>query len=251
MEDVEIWEAYSKTKDPLIREQLITKYSNLIKLVAGRMNIYTGSVIDYEDLLGYGVFGLIDAIDKFDYTKGYKFETYASLRIKGEIIDNIRKMDWIPRTIRQKTKLLESAISTLELKNDREPTIKEIATEMNISKDEVYEYLKSSELNTIVSLDGYLEQGYEKTSTSLVDNKQSGPDKELERKENKEALVEAIKNLTEKQQLVITLYYYEELTLKEISKILEISESRVSQIHSSSIRTLKKYLGNKFIELSI
>ena len=117
MKDDKLWEEYEKTKSPDIKEQIINKYASLVKIVAGRMNIYTNHQIEYEDLISYGIFGLIDAIEKFDYKKGYKFETYASLRIRGEIIDNIRKLDWIPRSLRQKTKAIDDAIEKFEMVN--------------------------------------------------------------------------------------------------------------------------------------
>lgn len=243
MEDNILWEEYKKTKSPDIKEQIINKYANLVKIVAGRMNIYTNSQIEYEDLIGYGIFGLIDAIEKFDYTKGYKFETYASLRIRGEIIDNIRKIDWIPRSLRQKNKQLEDAIEKLEMENGREPTELEIAKELNIPEEQVKEYIKNQSLYNLISLDGYLEQSHEKATNSLTDKDKNIPDVALTEKEQKKILLEAIDSLTDKQKQVITLYYYEELTLKEISKILGVSESRVSQIHSNCMKILKKKLG--------
>ena len=247
MEENKIWEEYKKTKNNLIREQIINKYAYLVKIVAGKLSIYTNSLIDYEDLVGYGIFGLIDAIDKFDYQKGFKFETYASLRIRGEIIDNIRKLDWIPRSLRQKNKLLENTIKNFEYENGKEPTEEELATVLNIPVSEVKNLIKNSSLYNLISLDDYLEQGYEKNNDRLVSNLDNLPEKVIDRNETKEILANILDELTEKQRLVISLYYYEELTLKEISKIMQVSESRVSQIHSNTIKKLKKKLAEKNI----
>ncbi|WP_250278442.1 FliA/WhiG family RNA polymerase sigma factor [[Clostridium] colinum] len=246
MEDTKLWEEYEKTKSQELKECIINKYANLVKIVAGRMNIYTNSQIEYEDLIGYGIFGLIDAIDKFDYKKGYKFETYASLRIRGEIIDNIRKIDWIPRSLRQKNKTIEEAIDKFEIEYGRVPTEEELAKILDISIEQVKDYLKNYSLYNLVSLDGYLEQNHEKPVDTLIENEKYLPEKVLQQKEDKKILIEAINSLTEKQRQVITLYYYEELTLKEISKVLGVSESRVSQIHSNCMRILKNKLGNRY-----
>lgn len=246
MQDIKLWEEYEKTKSQDIKEQIINKYANLVKIVAGRMNIYTNSQIEYEDLIGYGIFGLIDAIDKFNYKKGYKFETYASLRIRGEIIDNIRKLDWIPRYFRQKSKIIEEAIEKFELQYGKSPTEEELSKILNIPIEQVKDYIKNYSLYNLISLDGYLEQSHEKPIDTLIENEKYLPEKVLQQKEDKKILIEAINNLTEKQRQVITLYYYEELTLKEISKILGVSESRVSQIHSTCMKILRNKLGDTY-----
>ena len=246
LEDISLWEEYEKTKSITIREKIINKYANLVKIVAGRMNIYTNSLVEYEDLVGYGIFGLIDAIEKFDYKKGYKFETYASLRIRGEIIDNIRKLDWVPRSLRQKNKVIEEAIEKFEIENDRSPTDEELSKILNLPLEQIKDYLKNYSLYTLVSLDNYLEQNHEKPVDTLIENEQNIPEKVLQHKEEKQILIDAINSLTEKQKQVIILYYYEELTLKEISKVLGVSESRVSQIHSNCMNILENKLGNNY-----
>ncbi len=246
LEDIKLWQEYEKSKSFAIREQIINKYASLVKIVAGRMNIYTNSQIDYEDLVGYGIFGLIDAIEKFDYKKGYKFETYASLRIRGEIIDNIRKIDWIPRSLRQKNKIIEETIEKFEIEKGKNPTEEELAKILNMPLDQVKDYLKNYSLYNLVSLDSYLEQNHEKPVDTLIENEKYLPEKVFEEKEHKQILIDAINSLTEKQKQVITLYYYEELTLKEISKILGVSESRVSQIHSNCMKILKSKLGKSY-----
>lgn len=242
MDDNKIWEDYEKTKSSELRDFIINKYAPLVKIVAGKMNMYTNNLIDYEDLIGYGVFGLIDAIDKFDYKKGFKFETYASLRIRGEIIDNIRKLDWIPRSLRNKNKILENAVIDFETKYGREPSEKELSDILKMPLDDIKTLLKSSSIYNLISLDDYLEKNHDNFSNNLVLNDNNLPEKAIDLKESKKILTELLDKLTEKQRLVITLYYYEELTLKEISKIMSVSESRVSQIHSRAIQILKNNL---------
>ena len=153
-----LWDAYKKNKTPEIREQLIIEYANLVNLVAGRMGMYLGYTVEYDDLVGYGIFGLIDAIDKFDLTKNVKFETYASLRIRGSILDQIRKMDWVPRTLRQRQKQMDSAAAKIETKEGRPATDVEIAKELNIAEEEYSGWKSEIQLANMISLDDYLEQ---------------------------------------------------------------------------------------------
>lgn len=238
-----LWEEYSRKKTPQLREKIIIEYAGLVKLVAGRLSMYLGYNVDYDDLVGYGIFGLIDAIDKYDYTKGYKFETYASLRIRGAILDQIRKMDWIPRSIRQKQKKLENAYKILETKYGREINDEEIAQELDISVEELENWQNQTQITNIISLDEFLEQGSESKNEQYFATTFDQPDKIVEREELKEILIKALDTLTEKEKKVITLYYFEELTLKEISKILDVSESRISQLHTKALQKMKKILG--------
>jgi RNA polymerase sigma factor for flagellar operon FliA len=238
-----LWSQYAKNKTQELREQLILEYANLVNLVAGRLSMYLGYTVEYDDLVGYGVFGLIDAIDKFDTEKNVKFETYASLRIRGSILDQIRKMDWIPRTLRQKQKQMDAAAAKIEADTGRPATPEEIAAELGISRDEYEEWKTEAEFTNLVSLDDYLEQGSEGHMESFGAKFQQ-PETALQKKELKEMLVEALKTLTEKEQKVITFYYYEELTLKEISQILGVSESRVSQLHTKALQKIKVQLGD-------
>jgi len=238
-----LWEEYSRKRTPELREKIIIEYAGLVKLVAGRLSMYLGNNVDYDDLVGYGIFGLIDAIDKYDYTKGYKFETYASLRIRGAILDQIRKMDWIPRSIRQKQKKLENVYKSLETKYGREINDEEVAQELDISVEELENWQNQTKITNIISLDEFLEQGSESKNEQYFATTFDQPDKIVERQELKEMLIKALDSLTEKEKMVITLYYYEELTLKEISKILEVSESRISQLHTKALQKMKKILG--------
>ena len=238
-----LWTEYNKTKSAEVREQLILEYAPLVKLVAGRLSMYLGFNVEYDDLVGYGIFGLIDAIDKFDYGKGIKFETYASLRIRGEILDQIRKMDWIPRTVRQKQKQLDMAYRQIEEKTGRLATDEEIAEELGISMEELLNMQNETKVSNIISLDEYMEQGDSKVEP--VETKDyMQPDRVVEKEELKKLLLEVLETLTDKEKKVILLYYYEEMTLKEISNVMDVSESRVSQLHSKALIKMRQRLGN-------
>lgn len=240
-----LWEEYTRTKSVQIREQLIVEYAGLVKIVAGRMGMYLGYTVEYDDLVGYGIFGLIDAIDKFELTKGVKFETYASLRIRGSILDQIRKMDWIPRTLRQKQKRLEQAIQEIEAKCGRTATSEELSKELDMSVEELESLMNQTQIASLVSLDEYLEQGSEVRVEAGNKPKFAQPEQVVERQELKRMLAEAINELNENERKVIAFYYFEELTLKEISNILGVSESRVSQLHTKSLKKMKEKLGKE------
>ncbi|MCL2854256.1 MAG: FliA/WhiG family RNA polymerase sigma factor [Defluviitaleaceae bacterium] len=239
------WEIYRNHKEASVRqtakEELIVHYSSMIKYVVGRLNIYVGTSMDKEDLISSGIFGLIDAIEKFDGEKGVKFETYASLRIRGSVLDSIRSLDWVPRTQRQKNRQLDTAYSELEAELGREPEEAELAQFMNIPLEQVQEEIKKSSLVSLISLDDYLDQNHEGSFEPAGDDETS-PEAVFAKEELKQEIAEAIKTLSEKEQMVVALYYYEELTLKEISKVLQVSESRVSQIHSKAMLKMRARL---------
>lgn len=239
-------EEYSGTKTPEIREKIILEYAPLVKVVAGRLSMYLGYNVEYEDLVSYGIFGLIDAIDKFDYMKEVKFETYASLRIRGAILDQIRKMDWIPRTIRQRQKKIDAVIREVEQNTGHAATDEEIARGLGISEDEYLDWQSQMKITGVVSLNEYMEQGSDVSQDSgrHTAARFEAPEEHVEKEELTKVLGEALQLLTEKEQKVITLYYYEELTLKEISNILEVSESRVSQLHTRALQKMKTKMGN-------
>lgn len=241
-----LWESYAKTGDADIREMLIVEYAPLVKIIAGRLSMYLGYNVEYEDLVSYGIFGLIDAIDKFDYGKGIKFETYASLRIRGAILDQIRKLDWIPRTLRQKQKRMDAALLKLEKELGRPATDSEMAAELGITIDEYYSWEGQTKASALVSLDEYLEQGAEIKTDSNQPVRFDSPEEVVEKQELKRLLKEALEILTEKEKKVVLLYYYEELTLKEISAIMEVSESRISQLHTKALQKMKAKLGGQF-----
>lgn len=239
-----LWEEYGKAKTPEIREKIILEYAPLVKLVAGRLSMYLGYNVEYDDLVGYGIFGLIDAIDKFDSMKAVKFETYASLRIRGAILDQIRKMDWIPRTIRQRQKKIDAAIKQIEATYGRNATDEEIAAALGIPETELDEWQSQMKITNVVSLNEFMEQGSEVPAENNRNAHFDSPEEVIEREELKSVLTEALKLLTEKEKRVIELYYYEELTLKEISSILEVSESRISQLHTRGLQKMKSKMGN-------
>ena len=238
-----LWDEYSRNKSQDLREKIILEYAPLVKVVAGRLSMYLGYNVEYEDLVSYGIFGLIDAIDKYDAKKEVKFETYASLRIRGAILDQIRKMDWIPRTIRQKQKKIETAIKEIEDSNGRCATEEEIAGNLGISMEEYAEWQSRMKITNVVSLNEYMEQGSEVPNEKVSSKHFSAPEAVVEENELKETLKDALNLLTEKERKVVLLYYYEELTLKEISNILEVSESRISQLHTRALQKMKDKLG--------
>lgn len=242
MEHLEkVWKDYQQTREPALKEQLILEYAPMVKYVAGRLLIHVGQHVEYDDLISYGIFGLIDAIDKFDTDKGVKFETYANLRIRGSIIDNIRKMDWVPRTLRQRNKEIDLAYTKLEAELGREPSDQELADKMELTLEETRDLMRRSSVLSLVSLDDYLEQNYE--SAFGTGSPDDTPEGHLNKLELRKTLTETIDKLSEKEKMVVTLYYFEDLTLKEISGIMRVSESRVSQIHTKAIMRMQTKLG--------
>ncbi|MBR2045685.1 MAG: FliA/WhiG family RNA polymerase sigma factor [Agathobacter sp.] len=238
-----LWSEYQKKPTQEIREQLILAYAQLVKLVAGRLSMYLGHNVEYDDLVSYGIFGLIDAIDKFDMSKNVKFETYASLRIRGAILDQIRKMDWIPRTVRQRQRKIDEAIKQVEMRTGKAATDEEIAIELGVSEDELTSWQSQLKVTNVVSLSEFEETGQEPIIESVNKNRFSQPEDVVAEKELKEKLIESLELLTEKERRVIELYYYEDLTLKEISLVLEVSESRVSQLHTKALLKMRKKMG--------
>ncbi len=237
-----LWDQYAKTKDPKIREELIVNFLYLVKYVAGRLFASYGSHVEFDDLASYGVFGLIDAIDKYDNNRGVKFETYAQLRIRGAIIDHLREIDWLPRSVRQKAKELEKAYSELENELGRSVSDQEISDKLGVTVEEFHKKISLVSTYSLVSLDDLLEQ---KREIADDDGILAAPD-HMEGEELKETLIDNIMLLPEKEKTIVQLYYFEELTYKEIGKILEISESRVSQLHTKAILKLKSKLTDSF-----
>lgn len=243
-EKLKLWEAYQKNPSPDIREKIIIEYAPLVRVVAGRLSMYLGYNVEYDDLVSYGVFGLIDAIDKFDIGKEVKFETYASLRIRGSILDQIRKMDWIPRTVRQKQKKIDEAIRNVESKTGKNAKDEDIAKELGVSQSELLTWQTQLKITNVVSLNEYVEQGTEPTMDAKCNSQFTQPEDAIQQEELKQVLERALEQLTEKEKKVILLYYYEDLTLKEISNILEVSESRISQLHTKALGKMKKEMGS-------
>lgn len=242
-----MWKQYSKSKEIRIRENLIVEYAYLVKYVAGRLSIYFGSNVEYEDLVSYGIFGLIDAIDKYDINKGVKFETYATLRIRGAIIDNIRDMDWVPRSVRQKSKELEKIYLELEGELGHPASDKDVAQKLGISLDRFHKLLNEVSVSAIISLDEFLEQNFEVSVGGALSTlrREDRPEDYLEIVEIKSILADSIDKLPEKERNVVSMYYFDELTLKEISLAMNVSESRISQLHTKAIIRLRGKLAKK------
>ena len=243
IENIEkVWSNYIKYRDADSKEKLIINYSHIIRYIAGRMGIQSGNLVDIDDLTSYGIFGLIDAIEKFIPDKGVKFETYASLRIRGAIIDGLRSLDWVPRVLRQKSKNIENVFEELSVQLGREPDNKEIANKIGIDESQVEDEIKRSSVISLISFDEYLDQNHESSFQNSNSNEEL-PESEYDKKELKELLIKTLDGLSEKERMVVSLYYFEELTLKEISKALNLTESRISQIHTKALLKLKTKLG--------
>lgn len=242
----ELWEEYRKTSDPKIREQFVKQYAPLVKYVAGKVMAGMPQNIEFEDLVSYGTFGLLDAIEKFDTTRDIKFKTYAITRIRGAIYDELRSMDWVPRSIRQKAKEIESAIVKLETKFGRAPQEDEIAKEMGIDADEFHQTLMKLSATSLVSINEPVFLNDDSDKVSIIETIESPdslkPDQIIEKEEVKGIIVKAIEDLPEKEKKVLILYYYEDLTLKEIGEVLNVTESRVSQLHTKAIFRLRAKL---------
>ncbi|KAB3535856.1 FliA/WhiG family RNA polymerase sigma factor [Alkaliphilus pronyensis] len=236
MDYLSLWQKYKKNNDTDAKHRLIETYIELVKIVAGRLSTTYGSNVEYEDLVSYGVFGLLDAIEKFELDKNVKFETYAQIRIRGAIVDHLRSLDWIPRSIRQKAKEVDAVFRRLENNFGRSVTDKEVAAELGVGLKEFYTILQQIHNLNVVSLEEQLTETNIKTISDEADNI---PENIVCGKEIKDVLKNTIDQLPERERQVISLYYYEELTYKEIGAILNISESRVSQLHSKAISRLK------------
>ncbi len=244
----ELWASYKKKRDPLIREAFIKQYAPLVKYVAGKVAANMPQSVDFDDLVGFGVFGLIDAIDKFDPDKNVKFKTYAVTRIRGAIFDELRSIDWVPRSVRQKSREMEEAIATLEAKLGRPANDTEIAESMGLNEAEFSKTMMKISGTSILSLNDVWYSADDSDKISIGDSIESpmslNPDAVMEREEIKRVIVQSIQELPEKEKKVLVLYYYEDLTLKEIGKVLEVTESRVSQLHTKAILRLRAKLTN-------
>ncbi|MCZ7525208.1 MAG: RNA polymerase sigma factor WhiG [Acidimicrobiia bacterium] len=241
----ELWEEYKSTGASEIRERLILHYSPLVKFVAGRVAAGLPQNIEQADLVSYGIFGLIDAIDKFDPARGFKFETYAISRIKGSIIDELRSIDWVPRSVRAKARAIERAYSKLENELRRTPEDREVAAELDMTEEELAQVLSQVSFVGIVALDELLagsQRGDGTTVGDTIADRAFDPVKAFEIDEMKHVLADAINRMPDRERLVLTLYYYEGLTLAEIGEVLGVTESRVCQIHTKAILQLRARL---------
>ena len=241
-----LWQDYRRTHDQALRDRLILTYAPLVKFVAGRLGATLPAHVDEQDLASYGLLGLIGAIERFDPDREIKFETYAISRIKGAIIDELRSLDWVPRSVRSRARQIERSIAELEAKLGRAPTDEEIAGKLGVSPEELDDDLFQISRTSIAALDELWTVSAAGDQVSLIDTIEdtSGPSPTaaLDETELREAMADAIAGLPEREKIVITLYYYEELTLREIGEVLGVTESRVSQLHTKAVLRLKARL---------
>jgi len=243
-----LWARYKETDDAKARDELILNYSPLVKYVAGRLASSLPQMVDTADLISYGVFGLIDAIEKFDPDRAIKFETYAIARIKGAIIDELRAMDWVPRSVRSRAREIEAAHVALENELKRVPTDQEVADRMGITLKEFQDILTKLSYTSVVSFEELWVGGDREDNNgqsaigSIKDDTADDPVAVFESAEIKEILAGAIDRLPDREKTVVALYYYEGLTLKEIGQVLGVTESRVSQLHTKAVLRLRARL---------
>jgi RNA polymerase sigma factor FliA len=246
----ELWEGFKATADQQLRERLILHYSPLVKYVAGRVGVGLPPNIEQADLVSYGIFGLIDAIEKFDLERAIKFETYAISRIRGAIIDELRAIDWIPRSVRSKAREVEKAYAALEGQLHRSPTESEVAALMEIKLEDLHHIFTQVSFVNVVALDELLNVGGEKGDKlslvdTLEDTRAEDPVSAFESEETKYLLAKAINTLPEREKIVVTLYYYEGLTLAEIGQVLGVTESRICQMHTKAVLQLRGKLSEQ------
>ncbi|MTV23873.1 RNA polymerase sigma factor WhiG [Nitriliruptoraceae bacterium ZYF776] len=247
--DVEaLWHDYAVSHDLAVREQLILHYAPLVKYVAGRVAVGMPANVEHADLVSYGIFGLLDAIEKFDVAKGFKFETYAITRIKGAIIDELRSVDWVPRSVRSKARKLEAALQRLESDLHRSPSEEELAAELGWSVTELQDTLTKVSMTSMAALDEVLDVG-EGDRISLVDTLQDLtavlPEESYDSIEMKQLLRDTMQRLSEREQTVLALYYFEGMTLAQVGDVLGVTESRICQIHTKAVMTLRVKLNER------
>jgi RNA polymerase sigma factor for flagellar operon FliA len=244
-----LWAEYKNGGERKIRDQLIVMYSPLVKYVAARVAVGLPQHVESSDLVSYGIIGLIDAIDRFDPVRQVKFETYAIPRIRGAIIDELRAIDWVPRSVRAKARALEQAYASLEASLLRTPTDSEVAVELGMSEKELQDILRQLSFVGVAALDEVFaaggERGQRSTLGETIPDATPGPAAVFDEQESKEILAQAILHLAERERTVLSLYYYEGLTLAEIGEILGVTESRVCQIHTKAVLQLRARLSDR------
>lgn len=249
-----LWQAYREHKDEEARQELISFYAPLVKQVAGRMVLFTPSGADFDDLLGYGALGLVQAVDRFDPQRGVQFNTFAQSRIRGAILDGVRQLDWRSRGSREREKGLQEALAHLEQRLGRTPTDEELARELGLDLRELQKLWQETSQSELASLEAtFASPGAGEAGGTLRELLSGPPEREPERQalwnQLRQELARAIGRLPEKEKLVVALYYYEELTLKEIGAVLEVTESRVCQLHGRALMRLRGSLARKKREL--
>lgn len=247
-EEDKLWDEYRKKRDPALRDKFIRQYMPLVKYVAGKVAVGMPSNVEFDDLVGFGQFGLLDAIEKYDTSKNVKFKTYAVTRIRGAIFDELRQIDWVPRSVRQKFREIEDTVTELEARLGRTATDSEIASALGLTEDEYHKEVMKVSGTSVLSLNDVWYSGDDSDSMSIGDSIESpssmNPDVIVEREEIRKVIIQAINELPEKERLVIVLYYHEDLTFKEIGQVLEVSESRISQLHTKANLRLRAKLTN-------
>ncbi|MEW5874073.1 MAG: FliA/WhiG family RNA polymerase sigma factor [Candidatus Zixiibacteriota bacterium] len=244
------WEAWQHSKDPEIRQDLLNHYLPLVRNVAGRMALGFPKSVELSDLISTGVIGLIEALKNFDPERGVKFETFAVPRIRGAILDELRSLDWVPRSTRAKAREIDRSTVRLENQLGRVPTLGELAKDLKITYDELSDALEDISGTTLLSLDELVYREEDNRQVPRVETLEAPRNESvlgnIERQELRAYLINSISNLSEQEKLVIALYYYEELTLREIGEVMHISESRVSQIHTKSVGKLRQMVRERF-----
>jgi len=243
----ELWVMYKKNKDTKIRDAFIRQYAPLVKYVAGKVMVGMPKNVEFDDLVGYGTFGLLDAIEKFDPKQNVKFKTYAVTRIRGSILDELRSSDWVPRSVRQKNRDFEEAVGVLEAQLGRPASDMEIANYLNMDESEYSKMLLKISSTSVLSLqDVWFGDDNDKMSIGdVIESPASlNPDVIVEREDIRRIIIDVIKTLPDKEKKIIILYHYEDLTLKEIGQVLEITESRVSQLHTKAMAHIRSKLTN-------
>ena len=245
-EELKLWKEFKKTKSVAIRDKLIKQYMPLVKWVAGRVSTGMPESVEFDDLVGFGQFGLLDAINKYDPDKNVKFKTYATTRIRGAIFDELRELDWVPRSVRQKSREIEDTIVDLEAKLGRTASDAEIAQAMNMTEAEYQTTVMKVSGTSVLSLNDVWYSGDDSEHISIGDSieapKSLNPDVIVEREEIRRVIIQAINELPKNEKMVIVLYYHEDLSFREIGAVLNVSESRVSQLHSKANLRLRAKL---------
>ena len=238
---MELWHRFKESGEDSVRDALILHYSPLVKFVAGRVGVGLPRNVEQSDLISYGIFGLIDAIDKFDLERGFKFETYAINRIRGAILDELRQLDWVPRSVRSRAREIERSLAELEHRFQRAPSEEELASHMDMELSELQDNLAEISTLGLVALDELLGRDRDSSSVGdvLPDPRGTSPEAAFQVEEMKRVLADSINRLPDRERLVVTLYYYEGLTLSEIGDVLGVTESRVCQIHTKSVMSLR------------